>query len=178
MTLAPEPPPSEVVYVRVTRVPSTRVDERGVLLPGAPHRDRWDLVVPEGPVVTSMRGLTVATWTDRPDGAPVWQPGWYADALTAALHRGDPALTFEGFTAPAYVRSGTGERRQDWDAHLLVHDLEGPGRAGSWGCPTAPQPWLDATIAYLDRLWQDGVWKPRMRRDGRWTVGVWLREAA
>lgn len=166
------------IYLRATRVRTTRVGPLGVLRSGCPRRDRWDLITPEGPVLTTGRGLTVATWTDRPDGAPVWRPGWYPDALAAGLHRGDPALRWEGYTAPAYVRSGTGERRQDWDAELLIHDLEGTGQRGSWGCPTAPQPWIDACIAYLDRLARDGAWQSRRREDdGRWTVGVLMEEA-
>lgn len=157
------------VYIRAQRIRSTRVDDRGVLVEGAPHEDRWSLIY-DGGEISAWRGLTVATHTIR-EHAPVMLPGWYPDSLAAGLHDGDPALRFEGRVAPRYRRGST--VRQDWRAHLLIHDYAGR----SDGCLTAPQWWIDATIAALHRLARTPGWRPwRRPDDARWTVGLLLEE--
>lgn len=170
MTLGPHD-----VRIVATRASTTEVDESGVLLPGCPLEDDWQLWI-GGELASAGCGLTVATYTQHPQGAPIWHPGLYRSAVAPGLHRGEPALRFEGVTPPGYVRALTGRLHRDWEAELVIHDLEGPGRRGSWGCPTAVQAWLTATIERLGDLAQSGRWEAVRHPDGRWLCDVDLRE--
>lgn len=161
----------EAPYIRIIRLPSTRAAMRpdGTVPASIQRADRFSLLVPDDFAIETVRGLSVATHTER-HAAPVLVAGWYPDALCPGMHRGDPALRFEGYTPPRYDRSGV--IRQDYESGILIHDFN----ARSDGCPTAPQPWVDAVIAYLDRLAEGGAWNPRRHKDGRWCVSLQVVE--
>lgn len=166
-------PPANTPFVHIRRLASTvhALRPNGTVHPDTPQRDRFGLIVPGDIAVETMRGLSVATHTSR-SHAPRLVPQWCPDALVLDDYRGDPAFFFFGFTYPRYVRNGV--ERQDLDAELIIHNYEGRND----GCPCAPQPWINASAAYLDELARSGAWEPRRRSDGRWTVGVLVDECA